>query len=787
MAKRRKRTAKPQPKIPPVVTIRMNAEVSVDIRRDRQIVRLAQEWTYILRSRSRWGDDDDIRERYRERALEDLKALGVGRVLIKRMVAYPHVEVELHPWDPADPEADRIHEAAAELPWEYLLSAGTRGVGRYQPILITRLFRNDVPATIPPPPRLILFVESAPGRIEDLYGFDSEWRRIGAAVGADGVESDTAGRQMARSETENATELRRRVRSQRWDVLHVTGLDTHQVAWELPAFYDQRFSPVQNRIFDNAGNVRDGMILRESNIAELPVPYEDLAATLINPAYPAALVTLNLYYSGARTARQLVKHGARAAVGFLDEVDDELAERFFQEFYWAWCRPNPEDGTPGAVTIPDAILRAWQKMPDTGLHGTAFAIWMGRSVFDKRRRPLEVETPAAPPQEPTLSKRQRLKKLPIRKLLNVDVDVEEEINYSLLHNDRPLISTLTLTRLVKDPLEDIGVQVELNFGGHNYPFRCTEIVLDQPQLALAPSVVIPLTATLPRSLRERVKSTVYVKVTCDGRVAHESTHRVTLIPVDEWLDDTTNNPWLPSFVLPRDPAILKIVAAARRYLVGITDDPSAGFDGYQSIDDEADDRSAGVDAQVKAIWTALVNEYQLQYINPPPAYSTRNQRLRTPSDIVESNSGTCIDLALLLASCLEYIDVNPVLVLLEGHAFAGYWRSPEAYDSFVTVEHIPARVPAIGSVIARTAAVRFVDAYGWRLTRVYYDEIMEYVTSGDLVMLEATYLTGAHSFAKAIEEGRANMRSADEFDSLVDVRLARNSKPPVTPLPIIND
>ena len=82
------------------------------------------------------------------------------------------------------------------------------------------------------------------------------------------------------------------------------------------------------------------MILRESNVAELPVPYQELAAALVDPKYPPALVTLNLYYSGARTAREFVRRGAHAALGFLDEIDDELAERFFQAFYWEWCRPG---------------------------------------------------------------------------------------------------------------------------------------------------------------------------------------------------------------------------------------------------------------------------------------------------------------------------------------------------------------------------------------------------------------------------------------------------------------
>jgi hypothetical protein len=277
-----------------------------------------------------------------------------------------------------------------------------------------------------------------------------------------------------------------------------------------------------------------------------------------------------------------------------------------------------------------------------------------------------------------------------------------------------------------------------------------------------------------------VQSTVYVKVACAGRTAFEETRRVTLIPVDEWLDDTDNNPWLPSFVLPRDPAILAIIDASRRYLVGIMDDPAAGFDGYQEA-------AAEVDKQVQAIWTALVNEYRLQYINPPPAYSEQTQRLRTPSEILRSNSGTCIDLALLLASCLEYIGVYPVVVLLTGHAFVGYWRTDTAHDAMVAVDTIPPTVPAVGDRIARESGLPYVDPYGWRLTTLNYSEIMAYVTSGDLVMLEATFLTGANSFKDAKKEGRANLRSRKEFDSLLDIQLARTATPPVTPLPIINE
>jgi hypothetical protein len=364
--------------------------------------------------------------------------------------------------------------------------------------------------------------------------------------------------------------------------------------------------------------------------------------------------------------------------------------------------------------------------------------------------------------------------------LHVDLDIDNEVNYSLLHNNRDLINTLTLTKLVEGSLWDITVMVELFVGAASYPYRYTHSEMKEVQLALASQVKIPLTANLPRSLRERVQSTVYVKITCENETVFEDTRRVTLIPVDEWLDDTEKNPWLPSFVLPRDPIILQIIQSSRRYLIGIMDDPAAGFDGYQESVSE-------VDKQVQAIWTALVNEYRIQYINPPPAYSVQSQRLRTPTEIVTSNSGTCIDLALLLASCLEYIGVYSVVVLLVDHAFVGYWRSEGAHDHFVSVGTIPPTVPRVGSRAAREAALPYVDPYGWRLTRLNYAEVMKYVTSGHLVMLEATYLTAAKKFSEAREQGRINMRSRKEFDSLLDIQVARTAKPPVTPLPIIDE
>ena len=113
----------------------------------------------------------------------------------------------------------------------------------------------------------------------------------------------------------------------------------------------------------------------------------------------------------------------------------------------------------------------------------------------------------------------------------------------------------------------------------------------------------------------------------------ESSERVTVLPADEWRDDGEDHRWLPSFVLPRNTAVLKVIACAQRYLRTLLDDCSAGFDGYQQLAEDDSNAADIVDPQVQAIWAALQHDLPVSYINPPPSYTSQSQRLRTPTEI----------------------------------------------------------------------------------------------------------------------------------------------------------
>jgi hypothetical protein len=79
------------------------------------IERLAREWGYILRVRTRWSGDANLRQDFGERAVNDLKHLGIDRAFIQKIVPAGHVEVELlEILIPVSPDADALDDGVAQ-------------------------------------------------------------------------------------------------------------------------------------------------------------------------------------------------------------------------------------------------------------------------------------------------------------------------------------------------------------------------------------------------------------------------------------------------------------------------------------------------------------------------------------------------------------------------------------------------------------------------------------------------------------------------------------------------
>jgi hypothetical protein len=572
--------------------------------------------------------------------------------------------------------------------------------------------------------------------------------------------------------------------------VHFAGFDTHQGLALL-----QRYAASEYRAWrgdDADGHLAsaerqpvDGVLLQDEQGRPALVSAEEFAEALRpSPGSPpVSLLCFNVYNSGPRVAALSVAIGrVRAAVGFQDEVDDEMSEEFFASFYGRWR---------AGADAHSAVRDSWELMRahPARLQGTGLVLWTdyapptppaGTQLADGPARRGGTHAQPSPV-------RRRLTGPESGKnasdYLEVEVSPLEDVNYSLLHNRRSLFRTFRLKKLRPEViLEGVTVTVELHAGGDTFPCK-TRVDLIDRSVSLTDEVHVPLTSKLSRSLRERVRTSLFVEVSWGERgVVYRRTHSVILLPIDEWLDDDHSRSLLPSFVLPTEPAVKRVVAAARKYLQALADDVSAGFDGYQGDNAPgAAYRGERVDQQVRAIWTALSSDFDLSYINPPPTYALQSQRLRTPSEVLEATHGTCLDLALLLAACLEYVDIYPVLVLLRGHAFPGYWRTLEAHERFRRVRVPPRHRDPDAASVERIGAAA-LQSEAWHLQRDRFDEVGGFIDGSDLVPLETVELTSRSGFWHAVAEGERNLRSRGEFDSLLDVKLARDAR--VTPLPI---
>ncbi len=530
--------------------------------------------------------------------------------------------------------------------------------------------------------------------------------------------------------------------------------------------------------------MRDGYLLRSGVIEAEP-----LARILTSASgHPPALVACNFYNSGSRIAPLCVAGGASAAIGFQDSFDDDLAELFYTTLYQAWSLAGWD--------LTAAFRFAWQSVVDQKrpLRGSAVVLWNERSILGEAPAAREVAEDVR--QEIRVAWSSRFHETPapetIRSLLDVDVEPVSQLNYSILHNNGPLFTRFRLSKKKAGigTIDGLLVSVELHAGIDSYPFRL-QVSLEETasHLDLPDQIRVSLTSSLSRAIRASIHTSLFVQVMWKDVVLYQRTHRVTLLPIDTWRFDAGNYCWLPSFVMPGDPAVLQIVDASQRYLMSLRDDPTAGFDGYQSVGAEPRPRPedcAMIDMQVRALWVALLYEMPLSYINPPPTFVGSSQRLRTPSDCIEGKRGTCIDLALLMASCLEYVEIYPVVFLLRTHAFPAYWR----HESFHRDFRLACNAQLQGDVELSEArpALASGQRVAWDFQAPQYREILGEVQAGRLVPLETTLITGRGSFAEAIVQGVQNLTNRREFESMIDILLARiDEKSSVTPLPIRRD
>lgn len=754
---------------------------------------LALRLRYVVANRLRITDDSrqeledlverEVREILRDQddvcAALDEHLLGIGKA--------GAVEVEIPFMDEGTGWAARM------MPWENVLGLMTRRYRSKEPLLVVRFLNvrgGSSPRSRAKSGRKLLVVQASPGHLGERYHLSEECEQVRDGFEDKSISGNGRWEKSLCLNNPTADELAEQIGSPSFFMAHIAAVSAATVVQEA------RFeaSQIEGR---HGPLLLDAIVMRSKGRAETDsgedraahptyaaVDPLAMASLLVNARIkagsksraglvPLELVTFSSNFSAPRQAALAVGHrAAHHAIGIQDGVTEEQCGQFFGGFY--------SDLDQDGENLLAAFLRARKNVARNYDLGAAagFVLWSDKSMLGSLREVVQAGT--TPPPGAAGSRKPASDP---DSFVSYWVKPVTRLNYSLLHNDQPIFEQFSVLKVKKGCIAPLRVEVSLDTGG-SHGRAVSSVTLPRHDskyvYRLADKIQLPLVAELIRSCQESIRTALHVRLECGDEVLLEQNYPVRVLPADEWRDDGRDHCWLPSFVLPRDEAVVKIFGCAQRCLRILADDAAAAFDGYQSVDASRAHPGESVDLQVKAIWAAIQHDLQINYINPPPSYGTSSQRLRTPSQIMQGRSATCIDLALLFCACLEYAGIYPVVFLIEGHAFPGYWRSEHAWWDMVSFRRA-LRLADQSGLSEKEVAV-CGSAKGWMLEgERAFAEIMSFVEEGSLVPFESTFATVGRRLADALAEAPRNL-SAETFDCMVDVWSARVHR--VTPLPL---
>lgn len=314
--------------------------------------------------------------------------------------------------------------------------------------------------------------------------------------------------------------------------------------------------------------------------------------------------------------------------------------------------------------------------------------------------------------------------------ITITAEVMENVNYAAIHVGVPLIRNISVTgevpkgsvcRVYSEPAFFFEYRMEMEEGADNLHIELPEIHLDD--------------GFYRKECIEAQEGTVKIEIVDSENPQNIIGFKDFPVHVQPYLhwDAMKYAGTLPAFMQPNDPLIAKVLKSAGKYAAQM----GISMFGYQGSSRDT------VVKQAECIYRAL-QDANLHYISSPASFERAGQKIRIPHQVLheDSGQGTCLDLAILYASCLEAASLFSMLILIPGHAFAGVWL--ESSRS-----------------LNRSMMVR--------------GEITEEVWSvieSDMLPVECTTFTDGRdiSFQSATEVGKKN---TPEYEYFIDVEKAR--------------
>lgn len=308
------------------------------------------------------------------------------------------------------------------------------------------------------------------------------------------------------------------------------------------------------------------------------------------------------------------------------------------------------------------------------------------------------------------------------------------MNFAMQQNYVPLIRNITITNNSDEEIYDVTLKISFE---PEFAKTFTHKIQKLPphtEIEISPVNII-VSSEFLFSLTERMIAQISVETYIGEELLTELNDNIALLAYDEWTGDLIMPEMIAAFVTPNHPDIAKILKIATDYLQKWGKSPS--ITGYQTRNADV------VKLQMAAIYAALQSK-SIAYNNPPASYEVLGQRVRLPYAVIEQKQGTCIDLAVTYASCLEAAGLYPIIILEKQHAYCGCRLEEETFVDCV--------IDDFSAIDKRTVS-----------------------GNEDILLVECTDFTAGKNidFDKAVKHGKDHLINSKNFNCAVDVKRAR--------------
>ena len=256
--------------------------------------------------------------------------------------------------------------------------------------------------------------------------------------------------------------------------------------------------------------------------------------------------------------------------------------------------------------------------------------------------------------------------------LRIDLYAQPAVNLALVHNRVPLVTEIAVTNVSDVPVSGLHLSVRLHGSDGELAPEWTRSLTEDLQPGSTHTWndlgdVVPAVEHL-KLLNESYPGAIVVSA--EQRFKDDVVSRIPIqvLAHNEWFNAPVFYDSLAAFVQPNTRAVRKILEEASDILHNQTS--SGSLDAYQ----RGPERAALIAA---AVYEAL-RARGIQYISPPASFENTGQKVRTTAQVLDERFGTCIDLAVTYAACIEQTGLHPLIWLVDGHAFTGFMLNEES-------------------------------------------------------------------------------------------------------------